>query len=144
MPDNQLICIFFLIFRRGRWWGRRRRGRRWLNKLFLFCCHPTSSFRTTYTKYATSSSSLLSKNKKIKKTKNRKQKKDPTAKTTNRRKRKNPNLRKKRIAKCQANPIWLRTSSYKFEKQLKRDGVFSQKTKIILKNTFHSPPPPYP
>merc|ERR1712241_531780 len=26
---------------------------------FLVCCHPTSSFRTTYTKYATSSSSLL-------------------------------------------------------------------------------------
>merc|ERR1711953_1465570 len=33
------------------------RGRRRLN--FLVCCHPTSSFRTTYTKYATSSSSLL-------------------------------------------------------------------------------------
>merc|ERR1712227_686613 len=32
-------------------------GRRRLN--FLVCCHPTSSFRTTYTKYATSSSSLL-------------------------------------------------------------------------------------
>jgi len=25
---------------------------------------------------------------------------------------------------------------------LKRDGVFSQKTKIILKNTFHSPTTP--
>merc|ERR1712012_1236733 len=43
--------------RRGRGRRRRRGGRRRLN--FLVCCHPTSSFRTTYTKYATSSSSLL-------------------------------------------------------------------------------------
>merc|ERR1712004_85844 len=41
--------------------GRGGRGRRRLN--FLVCCHPTSSFRTTYTKYATSSSSLLYKKK---------------------------------------------------------------------------------
>merc|ERR1712079_522489 len=39
-------------------------GRRRLN--FLVCCHPTSSFRTTYTKYATSSSSLLYKKRGIK------------------------------------------------------------------------------
>merc|ERR1712184_151408 len=39
---------------------RERRKRKAMTK-FCFCCHPTSSFRTTYTKYATSSSSLLSK-----------------------------------------------------------------------------------
>merc|ERR1711997_6198 len=38
---------------------RGRRKRKAMTK--CFCCHPTSSFRTTYTKYATSSSSLLSK-----------------------------------------------------------------------------------
>ena len=91
---QQLICIFFYFFRRGRWWGRGRGGRRWLNKLFLFCCHPTSSFRTTYTKYATSSSSLLSKNKNKYKTKKRKQKKIRLRKKST--KEKNPNLRKPR------------------------------------------------
>merc|ERR1712051_706015 len=40
---------------------RERRKRKAMTKYFCFCCHPTSSFRTTYTKYATSSSSLLSK-----------------------------------------------------------------------------------
>merc|ERR1712110_569809 len=39
---------------------RERRKRKAMTK-FCFCCHPTSSLRTTYTKYATSSSSLLSK-----------------------------------------------------------------------------------
>merc|ERR1712203_383774 len=38
---------------------RERRKRKAMTK--CICCHPTSSFRTTYTKYATSSSSLLSK-----------------------------------------------------------------------------------
>jgi len=38
---------------------RERKKRKAMTK--YFCCHPTSSFRTTYTKYATSSSSLLSK-----------------------------------------------------------------------------------
>ena len=32
--------------------------------------------------------------------------------------------------------------SYKFEKQLKRDGVFSQKTKIIKRIPFIPPPHP--
>merc|ERR1712128_111181 len=40
---------------------RERRKRKAMTKYFCFCCHPNSSFRTTYTKYATSSSSLLSK-----------------------------------------------------------------------------------
>merc|ERR1712051_249458 len=40
---------------------RERKKRKAMTKYFYFCCHPTSSFRTTYTKYATSSSSLLSK-----------------------------------------------------------------------------------
>merc|ERR1712106_1128085 len=40
---------------------RERKKRKAMTKYFCFCCHPTSSFRTTYTKYATSSSSLLSK-----------------------------------------------------------------------------------
>merc|ERR1712110_859537 len=42
---------------------RERRKRKAMTK-FCFFRHPTSSFRTTYTKYATSSSSLLSKSKK--------------------------------------------------------------------------------
>merc|ERR1739844_879741 len=37
---------------------RERKKRKAMTR--YFCCHPTSSFRTTYTKYATSSS-LLSK-----------------------------------------------------------------------------------
>merc|ERR1711983_328174 len=41
----------------------RRKRKEMIKNLFNFCCHQTSSFRTTYTKYATSSSSLLSKKK---------------------------------------------------------------------------------
>merc|ERR1712018_529246 len=55
----------------------------------LYFSHPTSSFRTTYTKYATSSSSLLSKTKKR-----------STATV-----RKKNALNKKKRAKCQTNPI---------------------------------------
>jgi len=85
-----------------------------IKNLFNFCCHPTSSFRTTYTKYATSSSSLLSK-KGARRDRLRQFEKKPQSNARNARPipiKKRPNIRYK--AKKKINP---------------RDGVFSQTIK---------------
>merc|ERR1711992_280572 len=91
--------------------GRGGRGRRRLN--FLVCCHPTSSFRTTYTKYATSSSSLLYK---------KRGKKRSTASV-----RKVPQSKR---AKCQTNSL-LSTKRpnirWQNEKKVSQEMVFSLK-----------------
>ena len=74
---------------------------------------------------------LLSKNKNKTNKENKKTQteKDPTAKKKFIDEReKNPNLKKKRFAKCQTNPKYdSEHQVIKFEKQLKRDGVFLSK-----------------
>ena len=67
--------------------------------------------------------------------------KDPTAKKNHRRKRKKSKSKKNR-AKCQTNPIWLRTSVISLKNNWK-EMVFSlKKTKIIKRIPFIPPPTP--
>ena len=103
---------------------RERRKRKAMTK--CFCCHPTSSFRTTYTKYATSSSSLLSK-KGARRDRLRQFEIYP-----------NPTVRKtpkKSLSNARnARPILplKKTTEHLVRKRTKilpRDGVFSQKNK---------------
>ena len=72
---------------------------------------------------------LSKKTKQIKKTKKRKQKKIRLRKKNSSTKEKKIQiLRKKRFAKCQTNPKYdSEHQVIKFEKQLKRDGVFLSK-----------------
>merc|ERR1712010_98446 len=86
---------------------------------------------------------LLSKNKNKTNKENKKnanRKRSDCEKKIHRRKRKNPNLKKKRFAKCQTNPKYdSEHQVIKFEKQFEKRWCFSlKKTKII---PFIPPPP---
>merc|ERR1712051_538975 len=101
-----------------------------LNKLFLFCCQ--ANLVISYYIYQIRHLIIIScsrKTKQIKKTKKRKQKKIRLRKKKIIDEREKIQiLRKKRFAKCQTNPKYdSEHQVIKFEKQLKRDGVFLSK-----------------
>merc|ERR1711997_1144449 len=109
---------------------------------FLFCCQANLviSYYIYQIRHIIISCSRKTKTKQIKKTKKRKQKKIRLRKKNSSTKEKKIQiLRKKRFAKCQTNPKYdSEHQVIKFEKQLKRDGVFlSKKQKYFLSFPHH-------